>query len=130
MKVFLALCLLLLPASLYAQNQGGMNQGNMQDMMKVMQQVQECMAQIDQNQLNELQARAEKFKQDIDGLCAKGERDDAQNKAMAFAKKMAADPALQQMKKCGEMAQGAVPMMGITETFDEKKYADRHVCDE
>ena len=107
MKVFLALCLLFLPASLYAQNQGQMNQGNMQDMMKVMQQVQECMAQIDQNELNELQVRAEKFKQEIDGLCGQGKRDDAQNKAMAFAKKMMADPSLQQMKKCGEMAQGA-----------------------
>ena len=129
MKVFLALCLLFLPASLYAQNQGQMNQGNMQDMMKVMQQVQECMAQIDQNDLNELQVSAEKFKKEIDGLCGQGKRDDAQNKAMAYAKKMMNDPSLQQMKKCGEMAQGALPMMGITETFDEKKYAERHVCD-
>jgi len=130
MKTVITLFLLLLPTSLFAQNYGNISKGDMQNMMQVMQEVQQCMAKIDQSQLDELQVRSEKFKQKIDTLCSQGKRNKAQKQAMAFGKKMAADPALKQMRKCGEMAQGALPIEGMVETYDEKKYANKHVCDE
>jgi hypothetical protein len=130
MKTFIALFLLLLPTTLFAQNYGNMNKGDMQKMMQVMQQVQECMSNIDQTKLNELQARSEQATQNIDALCAQGKRDKAQKQAMAFGKKITSDPTVQQMRTCGKMAEGAVPMTGMVETYDEKTYANRHVCDE
>ncbi len=130
MKTYLTLCFLLIPTILFAANQGGMNQGNMQNMMQVMQQVQQCMAGIDQSKMNELQGRSEKFKKELDGLCAQGKRDKAQKRAMDFGKTMASDPTLQQVRKCGEMAQGALPMKGMVESYDEKEYANKHVCDD
>jgi hypothetical protein len=130
MKIFAAITLLLFPTTLLAQSYGGMKQGDMQNMMKAMQQVQECMAGIDQAQLNELQARSEKFKKKIDEWCAAGKRSKAQKQALNFGKKIAADPVMKQMEKCGEMAQGALPMPGMVETYDQKDYADKHVCDQ
>lgn len=129
MKTYLILFFLLLPTTLFAQKYGSMNNKDMQGMMQVMQEVQKCMANIDQGKLNKLQARSEKINQEINALCTQGKRDKAQKRAMAFGKEIASDPTMQQMRKCGEMAQGALPMEGMVETYDEKDYANRHVCD-
>lgn len=129
MKIYLAFCLLLLPVTAFAQNSGGISKGDMQNMMQVMQEVQKCMAGIDQAKLKELENSSEQAKQEIDTLCAQGERDKAQQQAMAFGKKIASDPTMQQMRKCGEMAQGAMPMTGMADIFDEKDYTSSHVCD-
>ncbi len=130
MKTSITLFFLLLPTTLFAQNYGNMNKGDMQKMMQVMQQVQECMSNIDQTKLNELQARSEKAKQNIDALCTQGKRDKAQKQAISFGKKITSDPTVQQMRTCGKMAEGAVPMTGMVETYDEETFANRHVCDE
>lgn len=130
MKTAVILAALLIPGAVLAQNPQNMNQGNMQNMMQVMQQVQECMASIDEAKVQELQVRTEKMSEEIKTLCSQGERDKAQSTAIAFAREMSSDPTLTQMRKCGEMAQGALPMMGEMKTYDEKEYADRHVCDE
>ena len=129
MKTLIAFCLLLLPVTAFAQKSGGMNQGDMQNMMQAMQEVQKCMAGIDQAKLNELKNSSEQTKQEIDTLCAQGERDKAQQQAMGFAKKIASDPTMQQMRKCGEIAKGAMPMTGMADIYDEKDYSSRHVCD-
>lgn len=130
MKTVLVTLLLSIPVYTFAQNSGTMNQNNMQNMMQVMQQVQECMAGIDEAKLQQLQVRSEKMSKEIESLCSQGMRDKAQKTAISFGKEIASDPTLKQMQKCGEMAQGALPMMGSVETFDEKEYADKHVCDE
>lgn len=130
MKTTIMLVMLSLPVAALAQNPQSMNQGNMQNMMQVMQKVQECMASIDQAKLQDLQVKSEKLSKDIKSLCSKGQRDKAQNMAISYGRKMASDPTLKQMQKCGEMAQGALPMMGNVKTYDEKEYASRHVCDE
>jgi hypothetical protein len=130
MKTVLILVVLLLPATTLAQNPQTMNKGNMQNMMQVMQQVQECMASIDQAKLQELQVKSEKMSKDIERLCSQGERDKAQKTAISYGRTMVSDPTLKQMQKCGEMAQGALPMMGDVKTYDEKEYASKHVCDE
>lgn len=130
MKTYIILVFLLIPTALIAADPSDMTQGNMQDMMQVMQEVQQCMEKIDQSKLNELQIRSEKLKEEVDKLCAQGEKDKAQKRAIALGKEIASDPTIQQMSKCGEMAQGALPMMGNVNTYDEKEYANRHVCDE
>ena len=127
MKTAAILVVLLLPVTALAQTPQTMNQGNMQNMM---QKVQECMASVDQDKLQDLQVKSEKMSKDIERLCSQGERDKAQKMAISYGRKMASDPTLKQMQKCGEMAQGALPMMGNVKTYDEKEYASKHVCDE
>ena len=129
MKTVLVILLLSIPVYSFAQNSGAMNQPNMQNMMQVMQQVQECMADIDEAKLQELQVKSEKMSKEVKSLCGQGKRDQAQKTAISLGREISSDPTLKQMQKCGEMAQGALPMMGNVETFDEKEYANKHVCD-
>ena len=129
MKTSVIFFLLLLPVTVFAQNYGNMNKADMQNMMQAMQEVQKCMAGIDEAKLNELKKSSEQTKEEIDTLCAQGKRDKAQQQAMAFGRKMASDPTIEQMRKCGEIAQGALPMTGMADIFEEKDYSSRHVCD-
>lgn len=128
MKKLFCLAMLALPAVAFAQNYPGMNQGDMQKMMQQMQKVQQCMEGIDQSQLNDLQQRAEQMKKEIDTLCAQGNRSKAQKTALSFSKEIAKDPSMNQMRKCGELAQDAIPNMPTM--YDEKDMANKHVCDQ
>jgi len=128
MKKFIIFIMLAYPVGTFAQNYPGMNQGDMQKMMQQMQKVQQCMEGIDQSQLNDLQQRAEQMKKEIDTLCAQGNRSKAQKTALSFSKEIAKDPSMNQMRKCGEMAQGAIPNMPTM--YDEKDMANQHVCDQ
>ena len=123
----ICLLILMLPVAAFAQNYQNMNKGDMQKMMQQMQKVQQCMESIDQSQLNDLQQRAEQMKKEIDTLCAQGNRSKAQKTALSFSKEISKDPSMNQMRKCGELAQGAIPNMPTM--YDEKDMASRHVCD-
>lgn len=131
MKYYLVIFLLLMPAALFAQNPFGMSPESMQNMMQKAQQVQACVAKIDQGKLKELQAKSERMSQEVKNLCLAGKRDEAQKTAIGFGKEVASDTTMQQMRECGEIAKDALPMFGDSiKTYDEKEYADKHVCDE
>ena len=121
--------MLLFSSAALAASPGSMDPAAMQNMMQVMQQMQQCMAQIDQSSLEQLKSTSERMTQEIDSLCAEGKRDSALETAIKFGKQIAADPTVQQMRRCGEMAQGALPMMDMVPDYDEQDYASRHVCD-
>jgi len=55
--------------------------------------------------------------------------DQAHAKAIEFSREVAQSPALQQMRECGELAQGMMPeqMPLLDKDVD---YSNRHVCDE
>jgi len=126
MKRITALVFLLIPAAVLAQNFQGMGEADMQNMMQQMQQMEECMGNIDEARMEELQKRSEQVDAEIKSLCAQGKRDEAQKRAISFGREMAADPTVQQMQKCGELVQGMMPGM---EYMQERDYSDRHVCD-
>ena len=128
MKKLFCFVMFVFPTLAFAQNYPGMNQGDMQKMMQQMQKVQQCMEGIDQSQLNDLQKRAEQMKKEIETLCAQGNRSKAQKTALSFSKEIAKDPSMNQMRKCGELAQGALPNMPTM--YDEKDMANKHVCDQ
>lgn len=112
-----------------AQNHPTVNQSDMKKMMQVMQKVQACMEELDQAELDALQRSSEQAMQKIDALCAQGKRDQAQDRAYDYAQKMSSDPTVQQLRRCGEMADGAIPMDIIPRTLEKEDYAGRHVCD-
>ncbi len=128
MKSIVIILCLLFPVIASAQNQG-FNMGNMQQMMQLMQKMQQCMAKIDQTELETLQQQSQKISVELDALCKKGERNKAQTKALAYSKKMMKNPALMQVKKCGEITKGILPENpnpALDDTFD---FSDRNVCD-
>lgn len=63
----------------------------------------------------------------VDALCAAGERDDAQDEAMAYGKKLNASSEFKQVRKCGEMMRGAMPQTLMPTHEDLEK--GLHVCD-
>lgn len=128
MRTVIFFMIVIFPATLAAQNYPSLNQGDMQNMMQKMQAMQQCMESIDQSQLDKLQSLSEKFKQEVEGLCAEGKRDKAQARAMDFAKEISSNPSMKKMQECSKLAQGAIPNM--PEVFEEKDYSQHHICDE
>ena len=128
MKKLIMTVVLLFPAALAAKDYQGPNQADMQNMMQQMQKMQECMQDIDQSELDQLAKRSEQVSSQIEELCAAGKKAKALKTAVAFAKEAAKSSALQQMQKCGEMAQGgAIP--GMPDTFDQEDYSENTICD-
>ena len=118
--------LMLLPASA-ALAAPQMSDEQMQQMMQNAQQMQDCMSQVDEGAMQAFEDRAEQMDKDIKALCAAGKRDEAQAKAMAYGKEMAASSTMKAMKQCGDMA---MKMMSPAATAVTGASASHHVCDD
>jgi len=129
MKMIMMVLFLIFPIAATAQNQG-VSGNNMEKMMQLMQEMEQCMAKVDQAALKAFEKESEKLSDELEVLCNKGERKKAQKKAIAFGKKVMKNPAIKQMQKCGELTKGLLPEQAepsIEDTFD---FSNRHVCDE
>lgn len=124
MKSIFIMLFVLFPVVAAAQNQNDMGK-----MMQALQEMQQCMAKVDQEELRKVEQESEKMEANVRALCAQGKRDQAQNEAIKFGKKIMKNPTLIQMKVCGEKAKGFVPegtIEGMDGTFDT---SESHVCD-
>lgn len=132
MKVIATILFVVFPVIAAAQKYPGMNEADMQQMMQVMQEMQACMEKIDQAELEALQQRSDEFDAEIKVLCDQGKRDEAEKKAIAYGKEMMNNPVVQQMQKCGEMAEGMMPpgQMGTMEDKYDYSEDEGHVCDQ
>ncbi len=129
MKMIIMVLFLMFPITVSAQNQG-MSGNNMEKMMQLMQEMQQCMAKVDQAALEAFEKESQKISDELEILCSKGDRKKAQKKATAYGKKVMNNPAIKQMQKCGELTKGLLPEQAepsIEDTFD---FSNRHVCDE
>lgn len=124
--------LLFLPLAVSAQNMGGMqmNEAQMQQMMQKMQGMQNCMANIDQAEMEAFQQRAEAMDTEVKALCAAGKRDAAMARAMAFGKEAAHSQLMQEMKNCSEGMQNMLPNLPKAAQPHDENTTPRHVCDE
>lgn len=129
MKVVVIVLFLMVPVVATAQNQS-INGGDMGKMMQLVQEMQQCMEKVDQAELKELEKQSEKLGEELETLCKNGERKKAQKEAVAYGKKLMKNPALVQMKKCGEITKGLLPANSTPSFEDEYDFSDRHVCDE
>ena len=131
MKIIVAVLCLLFPVAAVAQNPN-MQGVDMGKMMQMMQEMQQCMEKVDQEELRKLEQESEEMEAELKALCEKGKRKKAQNKAIKYSKKMMKNPALVQMKKCGEITKGLVPEgSSPSKSFeDEFDFSNKHVCDE
>ena len=131
MRKLVAISILLLPLSVSAQSPQGMDQEQMQRLMEQMQKMQACMKDIDQSELQTVEKRAKLMEKEVKALCAKGKRDEAQQKAMAFGREAAKNPSLQKMRKCGEPLKGMMPKIPLLDQYDSKgEKSSQHVCDQ
>ncbi|MBS4050526.1 MAG: hypothetical protein KGZ69_04920 [Methylomonas sp.] len=129
MKKPMAFCLLLLPVGATAQNMP-MTEAQMQQMMQQAQSMQNCMANIDQSEMEAFQHKAEAMDAEVKALCAEGKRDEAMARAMAFGKETAQSTLMQDMKKCGEGMKNLMPNLPKTAQAPDEGGKPRHICDE
>ena len=127
MKQFVIALFLSAPLVASALDYQGMNEADMQKMMQQMEKMQSCMEDVDEKELKALEQRSRQMEAEIKSLCAGGKRDQAQNKAISFAKEIANDATMKTMRKCGEMMKDVMPKMSFTGL--EKDSASRHICD-
>ncbi|MGB5259813.1 MAG: hypothetical protein WBO34_04740 [Gammaproteobacteria bacterium] len=129
MKISTGFILLLFPAISIAQDYQGMSEQDMQNMMQHMQEMQNCMQSVDQSKMEALEQRTNTLQAEVESLCANGERDAANKKALAFAQEMSSDPDILRMRKCGEKMRGMMPQLPYMEQTDAREKSGSHVCD-
>lgn len=129
MKSLTLLVLLFMPLLLNAQNTPQFNQQQMQAMMQNAQQMQTCMENIDQSEMQAFEQKAQQIEAEIHAHCSAGERDQALDKAKAFGLEVSSNTAIQEMKKCGEMMQGFMPDLSTMMQQNIEELSERHVCD-
>ena len=130
MKISTFVVMLFMTISVYAENNSGMDQQQMQAMMQKALEMQTCIQNVDESEMQAFQQRAKKMGAEVKALCAAGKRSEAQNKMMSFAKELNNDDTLQTLKKCGEIIQGMMPeLAGIAQTH-ESDDPKSHICDQ
>ncbi len=117
--------LLLIPFIASAQP---MDDERMEQMMNNMQAMQECMAGIDEAEMQAFQQKAEAMDAEVKILCAEGKRDAAMKRAMAFGKEAAASDLMRQMQKCGQDMKHMMPQ--TAQSHEDAGGKPRHVCDQ
>lgn len=121
---FLALML----AAATAHAGAGMTEEQMQQMMQQAEQMQKCMARVDESELELLGARAETMEQEINILCDAGQRDQAQRLALEYGKEISNSNVMQELKQCGDMAQVLLEQLPAL-SAQTAEADDLHVCD-
>ncbi|MEH6543218.1 MAG: hypothetical protein V7721_04690 [Porticoccaceae bacterium] len=124
MKLWISI-LLLIPASALAQDFRNMSESDMAAMMQQVQQMQSCMAKVDQDELKALDKRSQQLSGEVKSLCADGSRDQAQEKALSYGKEIARNPAMKTMTECGEILKDVMPKL----PFADADSSGQHVCD-
>lgn len=90
------------------------------------QQLQGCVAELDQTALESIQNEGQAVKQEVDTLCAQGKRDDAQARALAFGQTVEASAEMQQFLACAEGLNSMLPALlpSVAELASQG-----HICD-
>jgi len=130
MKIFIAMPMLLLTMAVFAQNRHELNDPAMQDMMEEMQKLQACMAKIDQSHFGDIEDRQHQFQEEVRSLCASGNRDAAQKRAIVFGTEMSNHPAIKEIRECGKLGESDVAKEIVSDMAFNMEESNTHICDE
>jgi hypothetical protein len=99
----------------------------MKNMMEQMQKFRACMSKIDSSKIEQFEKRSDQVTAEIGAMCASGERDEAQKKAISFGREMSNNTEIKKMEECLKL------MKDVTEpkTFGNflEDLEDEHICD-
>lgn len=103
-----------------------------EQMMQNMIQMQRCIAEtVNTSYLEEMAKNGEKMANEVKQLCKAGQRQQAQDKAMNYAKTMQNDPNFKAMQKCTAQLGSAFPgAQALQEEFALDALNNNHVCDD
>ena len=74
--------------------------GQLQMLLNQAENIEGCMAQLDESATRALRARSESVTAEIESLCKAGKREQAQARAVAFGREMADSPAMENLQDC------------------------------
>lgn len=120
--------ILFLPLTSFAQNYHSMDEAEIENLFQdVETKYGSCMENIDEAKVQEFEQRSQEFDNEVKALCAAGKRDEAEKKAVSYAKEIAIDPMMQQIQKCNKMMESMLSKMDYN--LKDADIDDRHVCD-
>jgi len=90
--------------------------------------MQACMQEADPAAIQALSHDGEAAMNEVQDLCAAGQRDKAQDHAIEFSKRVAASPELKLVAKCSKGMSGLLPQMAAL-SQQQPDSAQSHVCD-
>ena len=116
----------------YADDQQKMMQDMMNNAMQGMMQVQHCLTESTNPQfLEEISKNSEKISNELERLCQAGQRQEAQDTAIAYSKKMLKDPEFQAMQKCfAQIDSNLLGVADMQEAFNLESLNKKNICDE
>ena len=116
----------------YANDQQKMMQDMMNNAMQGMMQVQHCLTESTSPQfLEEISKESDKISNELERLCLAGQRQEAQDTAIAYSKKMLKNPEFQAMQKCfAQIDTGLLGSTDMHELFSLEALKKTHICDE
>lgn len=117
----------LLPVVAMAQSNSGMPM-DMQKMMEQAMKAQACMEDIDTSEFDRIEQEGRAKEAEIKALCEAGNRDEAQDTAIAYSREMMQEPAMKKVRECSEHLRGMLPSMPF-DNFEEE-FKNKHICDE
>jgi hypothetical protein len=127
MKIKAMVFLFFLPLIANAADLQNMSEENMQLMMQQAQQAAACMQNISEADMKQLEQRATRFEKEVKSLCSSGQREQAQAKAIDFARSFEDDPVMKKINQCNKQMAGFMPEMSYMEVNEN---SSAHVCDE
>ena len=112
----------------YANDQQEMMQNAMQGMM----QMQHCLSESATPQfLEEMSKNSDKINNKLKRLCQAGQRQEAQDTAMAYSKEILKNPEFQAMQKCfAQIDSNLLGAADMQEAFNLESLNETHICDE
>lgn len=90
--------------------------------------LQACLAGLDHAALATLQRESERRRQEVTGLCASGARDEAQEMAERYGRRIAESDVLKQVSGCTDGLTGLLPSTAAL-TRSMPQLTGQHVCD-
>jgi len=96
------------------------SQADMQKMMQQAQAMQQCMAKIDESELDQLEARGEEVRSELEQLCKAGQESEALKVALEFSRELNSAPVVQQARECAKdlpQMLAAMPFQQMAEQY-------------
>ncbi len=113
--------------TMFLSSQACAQQHNSDEMIKMMTEAQNCMMQLDYQELAMMEQKAKALENDILSLCAAGNESQAKKIAVAFSDEVMNSKTMQGMKKCFEGIPGMEEQMQIPDFREELE--QKSICD-
>ncbi len=121
-KSILILCSCVLTSNLQAQNPNDTD-----NIMQQMQAMEECMAQIDYQELELMEQRSMQLQQQINDLCSQGNAAEAKKIALQFSDEVMQSKSMQTMQNCASMIPGMQQQLEVPDF--EQELEQQSICD-